>query len=208
MGLKRGAFIVIEGVDRTGKTTQAKKLVESLKNKQLSAEYMNFPDRKTDLGEVINSYLTSKNDLSNEAIHLLFSANRWEKVNYIKEKLLNGVTVIVDRYCYSGVAYSAAKGLDLSWCKSPDAGLPQPDKVFFFTLPLEHVQQRSGFGSERYEVPEFQKKVTATYMKLKEDNWDMLDASRSLEVIHKELLEKVLSVVDCVENKPIEKIWV
>lgn len=40
-------------------------------------------------------------------------------------------------------------GLDLSWCKSPDAGLPKPDKVFFFTLPLEHVQQRNGFGNER-----------------------------------------------------------
>lgn len=51
-----------------------------------------------------------QNDLSDEAIHLLFSANRWERANHIIKTLEAGTTLVIDRYCYSGVAYSAAKG--------------------------------------------------------------------------------------------------
>ncbi|XP_045448445.1 thymidylate kinase [Melitaea cinxia] len=208
MVLKRGALIVIEGVDRTGKTTQCNKIVESLKNKNINAEYKNFPNRTTEIGNVINSYLKSMNELSDEAIHLLFSANRWENANYIIKMLKAGTTIIVDRYCYSGVAFSAAKGLDVNWCKAPDSGLPKPDKVFFLNLPLEAVQRRNGFGNERYEVFDFQKKVFDAYMQLKEENWEILDASRSMDTIQEELMQKTLSVIEDVKNSPIGKIWV
>ncbi|CAF4900525.1 unnamed protein product [Pieris macdunnoughi] len=208
MIVKRGALIVIEGVDRTGKTTQAKLLVESLKKRQIQAEYRNFPNRNTEIGKVINSYLTSQKDLPDEAIHLLFSANRWEKSRDILDLLEKGTTVIVDRYCYSGVAFSAAKGLDLNWCKFPDIGLPKPDKVFFLTLPLEVMQQRNGFGNERYEVPEFQKKVIEMYGQLKDNYWDIMNANRTLEVIQEELLQSTLNVMNTVEHTSIGKLWV
>ncbi|CAK1546994.1 unnamed protein product [Leptosia nina] len=207
MIVKRGALIVIEGVDRTGKTTQAKLLVESLKKRQIQAEYTNFPNRNTEIGRVINSYLTSQKELSDEAIHLLFSANRWEKCRDIINLLEKGVTVIVDRYCYSGVAFSAAKGLDLNWCKSSDVGLPKPDKVFFLTIPLEVMQQRNGFGNERYEVPEFQKKVTEVYKQLKDHDWDVLDANRTLDAIQEELVQRTLNVMNVVEHTSIGKVW-
>ncbi|XP_049868850.1 thymidylate kinase [Pectinophora gossypiella] len=207
MKLKRGALIVIEGVDRTGKSTQAKSLVESLKKKQVKAEYTNFPARYTEIGKVINNYLTSKTDLSNETIHLLFSANRWETAKNIIQTLEQGTSIIVDRYCYSGVAFSAAKGLDIDWCKAPDRGLPKPDKVFFLTMPLENVMQRNGFGNERYEVPEFQNRVSEMYTLLKDDSWEVLDASRSIKDIHEELLQKTFSIINTVGEKPIGKVW-
>ncbi|XP_072932213.1 uncharacterized protein [Epargyreus clarus] len=208
MTVKRGALIVIEGVDRTGKSTQCRKLVENLNKKQIPAEYTNFPDRTTEVGKVINSYLCSKKDLPDEAIHLLFSANRWEKVETIKELLKKGISVIVDRYCYSGAAFSAAKGLDMNWCKSPDIGLPKPDRVFFLTMPPEEVEQRKGFGSERYEVLEFQKKVLNMYMQLKDESWEILDATRSIAAIQEELLNKSLTIVDSVGFSPVNKLWV
>ncbi|XP_045772026.1 thymidylate kinase [Maniola jurtina] len=208
MVMKRGALVVIEGVDRTGKTTQCKKLVESLRSKEIPAEYTNFPNRTSEIGKVINSYLTSKKELPDEAIHLLFSANRWEKANHLIKLLESGTTVIVDRYCFSGVAFSAAKGLDVNWCKAPDAGLPKPDKVFFLNMSLENAQKRNGFGNERYEVLDFQKKVVDAYMQLKEENWELLDASRSMETIQDELLHKTTSIIENVGNKPIEKIWI
>ncbi|XP_047023873.1 thymidylate kinase [Helicoverpa zea] len=205
--MKRGALIVIEGVDRTGKSTQARTLVENLKNKNIHAEYTNFPARNTDVGKIINNYLQMKNDLSDEVIHLLFSANRWERAKNIIKKLEAGTTIIVDRYCYSGVAFSAAKGLDFNWCKSPDVGLPKPDKVFFLTMPVDSIKQRNGFGNERYEVLNFQKKVSETYQKLKEDNWEVLDANRSIESIQEDLLQQSLNIINDVPEKPIGKLW-
>ncbi|XP_022831248.1 thymidylate kinase [Spodoptera litura] len=206
--MKRGALIVIEGVDRTGKSTQAKTLVENLKKKNIQAEYTNFPARDTEVGKIINNYLQLKNELSDEVIHLLFSANRWERAKNIIKTLEAGVTVIVDRYCYSGVAFSAAKGLDLNWCKHPDVGLPKPDKVFFLTMPLDSIKQRNGFGNERYEVLNFQRKVSEIYTKLKEDNWQVVDASRSIDTIQEEMLQQTLNVVDLASDKNIEKLWV
>lgn len=109
---RRGALIVVEGVDRSGKSTQSKKLVESLRYRGYKSELMVFPDRSTNTGRLINEYLSNKDcKLNDEAIHLLFSANRWENVDKIKKLLYEGLTVIIDRYSYSGIAYSMAKSI-------------------------------------------------------------------------------------------------
>ena len=75
----RGAFVVFEGVDRCGKSSQTKQLVEALNARGIAAELWCYPDRTTDIGKMINAYLTNNADLSDAAVHLLFSANRWEK---------------------------------------------------------------------------------------------------------------------------------
>jgi len=74
-------------------------------------------------------------------------------------KLRAGTTLVVDRYAYSGVAFTAAKGaagLDRAWCMAPDAGLPAPDAVFFLNLTVEQAAARGGYGEERYEKADFQ----------------------------------------------------
>ncbi len=112
---KRGLFILIEGLDRAGKSTQCSKLVERFSSLLSSddVELVKFPNRDTPIGRMIDNYLKSnkdsKEDLNDQAVHLLFSANRWEAIEDIKKKILNGKIIIVDRYVYSGVAYSAAK---------------------------------------------------------------------------------------------------
>lgn len=73
---QRGAFILFEGVDRCGKTTQCGKLVEALQARGLSAELWNFPDRTTHIGRVIDNYLKGSIETDDAAIHLLFSVNR------------------------------------------------------------------------------------------------------------------------------------
>jgi dTMP kinase len=69
---------------------------------------------------MINSYLSSEDEVDDASIHLLFSANRWEKRSEMISALQSGTTLVVDRYSYSGVAFTASKGipsLDLDWCK-------------------------------------------------------------------------------------------
>ncbi|KAH8394629.1 hypothetical protein KR222_000415 [Zaprionus bogoriensis] len=147
---KRGLFIVFEGCDRCGKTTQSRLLLDALKRKGILAKQMNFPDRSTAIGQLINSYLTNAQELSDEMVHLLFSANRWERMKSIRKQLLAGTSIICDRYAYSGVAYTAAKGYDFDWCCAPDRGLPKPDAVFYLQLSPEELQARGGFGGERF----------------------------------------------------------
>ena len=66
-----------------------------------------------------------------------------------------GIHVVCDRYAHSGVAYSAAKGLDFEWCVAPDRGLVKPDLVIYVDISAEEITKRSGFGDERYEKFEF-----------------------------------------------------
>ncbi|KAH9320258.1 hypothetical protein KI387_022027, partial [Taxus chinensis] len=180
-GNKRGALIVLEGLDRSGKTSQCAKLASSLSVQGFPVEAWRFPDRTTDVGKMISAYLSSKADLDDRTIHLLFSANRWEKRSLMEAKLKAGTSLIVDRYSYSGVAFSAAKGLDLGWCKAPEVGLPAPDLVFYLDISPEKAAERGGYGGERYEHLDFQKKVAELYKALKDSNWQIVDASLPVE---------------------------
>ena len=68
---------------------------------------MRFPDRETDIGRLISAYLEKASEIDDSAVHLLFSANRWEKRQAIQDALSRGHNVVMDRYAYSGVAFSA-----------------------------------------------------------------------------------------------------
>jgi len=75
----RGAFILIEGLDRAGKTTQVKRLCDKLYAEGHNVKTIRFPDRTSPIGKMIDGYLQSSIEMDDHAIHLLFSANRWEK---------------------------------------------------------------------------------------------------------------------------------
>merc|ERR1719223_490120 len=110
---------------------------------------MRFPDRSTEIGSIINAYLTRGKEVDDHAIHLLFSANRWEAASTLSQHLSDGTTVICGRYAYSGGAFTSAKqkaNLSLDWCKAPDIGLPAPDAVIFLDLSPEQAKQRGGYG--------------------------------------------------------------
>ncbi|KAG8223231.1 hypothetical protein J437_LFUL003582 [Ladona fulva] len=170
--MMRGALIVLEGCDRVGKTTQCVKLIEKIAAENGKSSLLKFPERSSLTGQLINDYLSNKLELSDRVVHLLFSANRWETEAQMKLLLKSGTNLIVDRYAFSGVAYSAAKeGMDIEWCRGPDIGLPRPDLVVFLDLDPRTAASRVGYGEERYEHRRFQEVVRENFLKLKEDNW-------------------------------------
>ncbi|EAX97024.1 thymidylate kinase family protein [Trichomonas vaginalis G3] len=185
----RGKFILFEGCDGSGKSTQCKLLANS--GLFPKVEQMCFPDRTTEIGQMINAYLKKSSNLVDEAIHLLFTANRWELSPKIKELLNNGTTIICDRYYYSGVVYSAAKGMDVDWCLAPEKGLPQPDLVIFIDISPEVQAKRKGFGEEIYEKTEFQNKVRELFLSLKDDRWRIIDGNQPLEKVSEDI-QKVI----------------
>lgn len=203
----RGALIVLEGCDRSGKTTQCSKLVETLNSMQIPAKKMSFPDRSTSIGAVINDYLTKKIDLPDQSVHLLFSANRWEMEPEIRKQIESGVTLIVDRYSYSGIVFTSAKRcVDFNWCCGPENGLPKPDLVMFLKLTTEEMSKRSGFGDERYENVEFQTIVDQNYNKFKSDDFIHVDAAKNVSDLTNDLLEKVLRTIDNAKNTKLENL--
>jgi len=158
----------------------------------------------------IDGYLKSSVSLPDETIHLLFSANRWETVDELLAELNSGVDVVCDRYVYSGIAYSAAKGLDLEWCRAPDKGLPKPDLVLYMNVSPDVARQRGGYGEERYEKAEFQAKVGKQFLALgaTENNWRIVNADRDTETISKEVLSLFQSVSTDAMKYSVDKLWI
>lgn len=203
----RGALIILEGCDRSGKTTQCTKLVETLNNMKIPAKKMSFPDRSTPIGSVINDYLSRKIELPDRSVHLLFSANRWELEPEIRKQIESGVTLIVDRYCYSGIVFTSAKQcIDFKWCCGPENGLPKPDLVMFLKISIEEMAKRSGFGNERYENIEFQNTVDQNYEKFRNDNFLRIDAAQDTSLITNDLLQQVLKTIDKVKHQKLEEL--
>ncbi|XP_049629470.1 thymidylate kinase [Suncus etruscus] len=211
MAGRRGALIVLEGVDRAGKSTQSRKLVTALCAQGHRAELLRFPERSTEIGRLLSSYLEKKREVEDHSVHLLFSANRWEQVPLIKEKLSQGITLVVDRYAFSGVAFTSAKeDFSLHWCKQPDVGLPKPDLVVFLQLALAEATKRAEFGQERYEDGPFQERALQQFHQLMGDttlNWQVVDASRSIEVVHEEIRQLSEVTIRAAAHRPLGQLW-
>ncbi|KAI1706931.1 thymidylate kinase domain-containing protein [Ditylenchus destructor] len=200
----RGALIVLEGIDRSGKTTQSEKLLEYFKKEGRSARIQKFPDRdEPRTGQLINEYLSNGKDIndSKQIIHLLFSDNRWALADRMRNELKAGMTLIVDRYSFSGVTYSMAKDLDRNWVCQPEVGLPRPDLVLFFDVDPDKTSSRDGFGDEVMERSEFQKKVYANVQQIFNDKyWRRIDGTDSLENVHANVLAEVKKSLPCVRS--------
>lgn len=183
---------------------------------------------------MINSYLTNATNMNDQAIHLLFSANRWyddvilkiffsahlyshvlprEASEGIKAKLNAGTNVVCDRYAYSGVAFSSAKGMDTKWCKSCDKGLPAPDVIIYLDMPIEVSASRGNFGEERYENTDFQEIVRSKFMDLKINDgdkeclWQVIDAARTIDEIQTDVRNIALKTIREVGSTEIKMLW-
>ncbi|KAJ8598717.1 hypothetical protein CTAYLR_010218 [Chrysophaeum taylorii] len=205
----RGLFVVLEGVDRSGKSTQCVRLKEWLEGAGRTVDLWRFPDRSTEVGGLIDRYLKREIELDDRAVHLLFSANRWEMAERLQATLDSGTDVVCDRYAFSGVAFSAAKpDLDVDWCKAPDAGLPAPDLVLFLDIDHAKAQERGGFGAERYEVDDLQRAVKRNFDALENPlTWRRVDAAQDVDQVHRDIRVFVQEAIDKAQDSIISRLW-
>src|SRR5947209_6989122 len=87
--LDKGWLIGIEGIDAAGKRTQSLLLSSWLRDRQLNCKVMSFPDYSTPMGKEIRAFLIGKRNYPNALKHILFAANRWEKISEIENALAN-----------------------------------------------------------------------------------------------------------------------
>lgn len=204
----RGLFFVFEGLDRSGKSTQSKMLTKKLEESG-PVEWMCFPNRATPTGTLIDMYLRRMIELPDDTIHMLFSANRWERATSIVETLNKGTSVVCDRYAFSGVAYTAAKGIDMSWCQTPDIGLPVPDGVFYMHIDASVGASRANFGDERYENTTMQTRVREEFRKAPLRSgveWNDVDGARDIPTIHAEIFDAVTQIAKSEQENPVRAI--
>ena len=175
---------------------------------------LSVADRTTSTGQMIHNYLAGNNQQEDHSIHLIFSANRWEAIGSIVSDIDRGVTVIVDRYSFSGAVYSAAKdnpNLSLHWAWAPEIGLPKPDITLFLRISPQEAARRGGFGSEKYETVMMQSRVRELFgelfAKLGDDIANKIDADRSVEEVANDVAKLVFGCIESVESKgPLEKL--
>ena len=159
----RGVFILFEGVDRAGKTTHARRVVARMVQEGTPVEFMAVPDRTTKIGAVIDQHLRGEITLPREAAHYLFAANRWELCTRILDLIEAGTTIVMDRYSFSGVAYSVAKGMSVVTAWATECGLPAPDVVIQLILSGHQQAARAGWGTECNDNVELQRRVRDAY---------------------------------------------
>jgi len=195
MYLRKGKIIVIEGIDKAGKTTQAKLLQKKLRSKCVKFD---FPDYSTPVGKEIKKFLDGKRNYSDEVKMILLSANRWEKKAEIEKVVGKGTTIIMNRYYQSNLVYGMSKGLKLDWLLALDKGLPRADLVIVIDIKTNTLVTRSKNSIvDTFEKDvELIRKVKKNYRILANKfNWRIIDGEKSVEDVHDEVLKTVKKIV-------------
>jgi dTMP kinase len=96
----------------------------------------------------------------------------------------------------------------LKWCTSSDRGLPSPDLVIYLDVLPTVQEQRSQWGEERFEHTEMQRKARLNFLELAQTNtWNLFNADRNKDELHRDILDRVLGVVRDCKNKPISLLY-
>ena len=139
---RRGRIIAIEGIDAVGKRTQSLRLQNWFRRNGIKVTSLSFPDYETPIGREIKAFLAGKRDFQAEVRHMLFAANRWEKVSVIRESQIANEIVIVNRYTESNLVYGVANGLRLEWLAALEEGIPKSDLVIVLDAPSKAMASR------------------------------------------------------------------
>jgi len=220
------ALLVIEGLDGAGKSTQVKLLQEYLTAKDMKYEYLHFPRTDSPVyGDLIARFLRGElgdnNNVNPYLVALIYAGDRADSKQLLEGWIDQGVTVILDRYVYSNIAYQCAKLNDLNqklalkkWILETEFEyfkLPKPDLNIFLDVPFEFTKRKlteGRIGDDRTylngqrdiheEDLDFQRRVRDIYLSIEgEDYFTRIDCSKNNEAIltPQEIFKKVIREV-------------
>jgi dTMP kinase len=146
-----GLLIAFEGLDQSGKETQAHRLARRLEALGHCVRLASFPDYTTPIGREIGRALQGEHEYAADVMQLLYIANRYERKPELAAWLSAGDIVLCDRYVASSVAYGETQGLDAAWLSDTQRHLPQPDLTILLDIAPDTAVRRKAAGRDRYE---------------------------------------------------------
>ena len=188
----KGAFIVLEGGDGTGKTIQARLLCLALQRRGFDTHSTAEPTKGC-VGRLIRRSLIERHKFSPESEALLFAADRSVHLtSEIRPALSSGKNVVCDRYMYASFAYQGSQGIDLQWLRAINHFAEKPDIAIFLDVPPEVGLRRIRRRKSVMETLDLQKRVREEYWRLVErGELVAIDSNRPV----REVADDVIAVV-------------
>ena len=180
-----GLLIAFEGLDQSGKQTQAEMLRDRLAEAGRLVRLLSFPAYDTAIGSEIERALRGARDYSPEVMQLLYIANRYEWKPQIEQERARGTILLCDRYLASSVAYGEAQGLDAAWLQDIQKHLPQPDVTCLLDIAPDVSAERKTTGRDKYEQDlGLLARVRDSYLRqARAGGWLHLDANRDRTLV-------------------------
>ena len=193
MSISHGLLIAFEGLDQSGKQTQAEALRDMVTGRGRACTLLSFPDYETAIGREIGAALHGEREYTADVMQLLYIANRFEKKPLIEQALASGTIVVCDRYLASSVAYGEAQGLDAAWLGEIQRRLPQPDLTILLDIAPETAARRKATNRDRYERDlALLARVRDSYRRqAAQQGWLRLDGGRDRSQVSAEVVRAV-----------------
>lgn len=189
---KKAKYLVIEGCDGSGKSTQTKILANYLKKKKYKVLAISEPSKNV-LGKLISTKLVKrKNGYSKESIALAFASDRL----ILKDEILNGAFdkydfIISDRSYISSLVYQPLLGVDVGWIKELNRFAAKPDLLIILDISTTEFMKRKGETDVIFEKKDFQEKVRQNYLEIPDvvdEKALIVDATQTKEKVTKDIL--------------------
>ncbi|WP_029681777.1 dTMP kinase [Picosynechococcus sp. NKBG15041c] len=210
----QGKFIVFEGIDGSGSSTQASLLYQYFQQQQIPAVLSPEPSNGI-IGNLVREALrqrlqfTKDPEKFNRQLAYLFAGDRhdhlYNEIDGVFKLLGEGIQVITTRYYFSSLAYNANNPSEYDFIYRLNQDFPDPDLVFYFDLPveisLERINRRS--HQEIYETKAKLTQVRQNYQQIFQTypgHWYQLDATNPPEVIHQKILQIITDLDFAVES--------
>ena len=191
--MTNGKIIVLEGIDKSGKTTQSKLLVDYISSAtSFKAVQMNFPKYNTFSGIEIHRHLKGQTLYNPHALHVLFTLNRYEEKQAIERLLDEGSVIVMNRYYQSNIMYGLADGItNHEWLESLDGEMPQANLIIILDISVEESMSRNPNPDVNEQDKNYLRKVRSYFIKYADTyDWKIVDASnKSKEDIHREVIK-------------------
>ena len=194
--MKNASFIVLEGIDGSGKSTQATLLSERFAKEGLECISLAEPSNGS-YGIRIREMLTGTPLPVQEQLELFMLDREDDAKRNIRPALEKGITVILDRYYFSNAAYQGALGLDPFFILNENkrCGFPEPNKVFFIDITpetaIERITKRQGEEREIFEKKEFLHKVRENFISIMDERCVIINGAQEIKTIHSEIISNI-----------------